>query len=228
MGSSTADVTEDAKRRIQIREVIRAHLEKESELFASGRQGVVSVLHRRGRQVPRLRAAGHARRIRSRVRGRVRGGGRLTISANCHSTPRNTARISKGSPAVHAPGVLLDRQEDQAAGRWRGEEERRRKGTVDRRRRLRPDPEGEGAPPLVRRAGPIRLLPLGAPRRLGQPERFAMGMLKKSDNTVSRRQEIGRGLRLAVNQKGERMDNPATVHDINELTVVTDESYTSS
>ena len=53
-----------------------------------------------------------------------------------------------------------------------------------------------------------------------------MGMLKRSDNTVSRRQEIGRGLRLAVDQHGERMDNPVTVHDINELTVVTDESYT--
>ena len=42
-----------------------------------------------------------------------------------------------------------------------------------------------------------------------------MGMLKKSDNTVSRRQEIGRGLRLAVDQHGERMDNLRC--DINEL-----------
>ena len=58
------------------------------------------------------------------------------------------------------------------------------------------------------------------------PNVFVMGMLKKSDNSVSRRQEIGRGLRLAVDQRGERMDNPVTVHDINELTVVTDESYT--
>ena len=58
------------------------------------------------------------------------------------------------------------------------------------------------------------------------PNVFVMGMLKKSDNTISRRQEIGRGLRLAVDQHGERMDNPVTVHDINELTVVTDESYT--
>jgi type III restriction enzyme len=58
------------------------------------------------------------------------------------------------------------------------------------------------------------------------PNVFTMGMLKKSDNTVSRRQEIGRGLRLSVNQQGERMDNPVIVHDINELTVVTDESYT--
>ena len=34
-------------------------------------------------------------------------------------------------------------------------------------------------------------------------------------------------MRLSVNQNGERMDNPATVHDVNVLTVVTGESYTS-
>ena len=50
-------------------------------------------------------------------------------------------------------------------------------------------------------------------------------MLKHSDNTISRRQEVGRGLRLSVNQQGDRMDNPATVHDINVLTVVASESY---
>lgn len=33
-------------------------------------------------------------------------------------------------------------------------------------------------------------------------------------------------MRLAVNQAGDRMDNPATVHDINVLTVVTSDSYT--
>ena len=35
-GQVTEDVTEDQKRRIQIREVIRAHLDKERELFAQG------------------------------------------------------------------------------------------------------------------------------------------------------------------------------------------------
>lgn len=52
-----------------------------------------------------------------------------------------------------------------------------------------------------------------------------MCMLKHSDNTVSRRQEVGRGLRLSVDQNGDRMDNPAVVHDINVLTVVASESY---
>lgn len=52
-----------------------------------------------------------------------------------------------------------------------------------------------------------------------------MCMLKHSDNTISRRQEVGRGLRLAVNQHGDRQDNPATVHDINVLSVIASESY---
>jgi type III restriction enzyme len=74
---------------------------------------------------------------------------------------------------------------------------------------------------------PVRFLFSHSALREGwdNPNVFVLGMLKKSSNVVSRRQEIGRGLRLAVNQLGERMDNPVTVHDINVLTAVTDESY---
>ena len=57
------------------------------------------------------------------------------------------------------------------------------------------------------------------------PNVFVICALKHSDNTISRRQEVGRGLRLSVNQSGDRMDHPATVHDVNVLTVVASESY---
>ncbi len=57
------------------------------------------------------------------------------------------------------------------------------------------------------------------------PNVFVICALKHSDNTISRRQEVGRGLRLSVNQNGDRMDHPATVHDVNVLTVVASESY---
>jgi type III restriction enzyme len=50
-------------------------------------------------------------------------------------------------------------------------------------------------------------------------------MLKHSDNTISRRQEVGRGLRLAVDKNGDRIDHPSVVHEINVLTVVASESY---
>lgn len=57
------------------------------------------------------------------------------------------------------------------------------------------------------------------------PNVFVICALKHSDNTISRRQEVGRGLRLSVNQHGDRMDHPSVVHDINLLTVVASESY---
>jgi type III restriction enzyme len=57
------------------------------------------------------------------------------------------------------------------------------------------------------------------------PNVFVICALKHSDNTISRRQEVGRGLRLSVNQTGDRMDHPAIVHDVNVLTVVASESY---
>ena len=59
------------------------------------------------------------------------------------------------------------------------------------------------------------------------PNVFVICFLKHPDysNEVTRRQEVGRGLRLSVNQSGDRMDHPATVHDVNMLTVVTSESY---
>ena len=57
------------------------------------------------------------------------------------------------------------------------------------------------------------------------PNVFVICALKHSDNTISRRQEVGRGLRLSVNQNGDRMDHPAVVHDVNVLTVVASESY---
>jgi len=57
------------------------------------------------------------------------------------------------------------------------------------------------------------------------PNVFAICTLKHSDSNISRRQEVGRGMRLAVNQHGERLDNPATTHEINVLTVVANESY---
>lgn len=60
------------------------------------------------------------------------------------------------------------------------------------------------------------------------PNVFQICTLRKSNNTDKKRQEIGRGLRLCVNQNGERMDATKlgeTVHDINVLTVIANESY---
>ena len=60
------------------------------------------------------------------------------------------------------------------------------------------------------------------------PNVFQICTLKHSDSNTAKRQEVGRGLRLCVNQTGTRMDAQSCgdrVHDINILTVVASESY---
>jgi type III restriction enzyme len=57
VGEATGDVNEAALRRIQIREAIKAHFDKEQALFQQGIKVLDAVLHRRSGQVPRLHAA---------------------------------------------------------------------------------------------------------------------------------------------------------------------------
>lgn len=60
------------------------------------------------------------------------------------------------------------------------------------------------------------------------PNVFQICTLKHSDSNTAKRQEVGRGLRLCVNRNGNRMDVQScgeTVHDVNILTVVASESY---
>ena len=62
------------------------------------------------------------------------------------------------------------------------------------------------------------------------PNVFQICTLKQSGSDVRKRQEVGRGLRLCVNQNGERMDTNVLgndVHNINILTVIASESYDS-
>lgn len=62
------------------------------------------------------------------------------------------------------------------------------------------------------------------------PNVFQICTLKQSGSDVRKRQEVGRGLRLCVNQDGDRMDTNALgndVHNINVLTVIASESYDS-
>lgn len=62
------------------------------------------------------------------------------------------------------------------------------------------------------------------------PNVFQICTLKQSSSETRKRQEVGRGLRLCVNQDGERIDTNALgndVHNVNLLTVIASESYDS-
>ena len=60
------------------------------------------------------------------------------------------------------------------------------------------------------------------------PNVFQICTLRHASSTVAKRQEVGRGLRLCVDQSGNRMDYDElgdNVQDINKLTVIANESY---
>lgn len=61
------------------------------------------------------------------------------------------------------------------------------------------------------------------------PNVFQICTLREANGEIRKRQEIGRGLRLCVNQNGERMDKESLgeieVHEVNKLTVIASESY---
>lgn len=61
------------------------------------------------------------------------------------------------------------------------------------------------------------------------PNIFQICTLKESGSETSKRQEVGRGMRLAVDQDGNRQDTallgPDEVHRVNLLTVIASESY---
>lgn len=62
------------------------------------------------------------------------------------------------------------------------------------------------------------------------PNVFQICTLRHAASATAKRQEVGRGLRICVDKDGNRMDKERlgdAVHDINQLTVIANESYSS-
>jgi type III restriction enzyme len=84
---------------------------------------------------------------------------------------------------------------------------------------------------LLDQREPVRFIFSHSALREGwdNPNVFQICTLKQSGSDVRKRQEVGRGLRLAVDQDGERMDenilSKDEVQNINVLTVIASESY---
>lgn len=226
-GEATLDVTEKQKRRIQIREVIRSHIEKERTLHPQGIK-VLSLFFidevAKYRDYDREDTLGDYARIFEEEYELIRAEVLAELEMDEAFATYQQYLRRDAVRDVHGGYFSIDKK----TGRQ-----------VDPKIAARGDEKGQASEAgdydlilkdkekLLDLATPLRFLFSHSALREGwdNPNVFVMGMLKKSDNSVSRRQEVGRGLRIAVNQHGERMDHPATVHEINELTVVCDESY---
>jgi type III restriction enzyme len=222
-GDATGDVNELALRKIQIREAIRAHFEKEQVLF---RQGIKVLSLFFIDEVAKYRQYDDS--------GAVPGEYAQMFEEEYATQLQETLTLFGDDYDQYLKGIPVDKTHDgyfsidkktrrlvdpsvKKTGETKGETD-----DVDAYDLILKDKER-----LLSFEEPVRFIFSHSALREGwdNPNVFVICTLKHSDNTISRRQEVGRGMRLAVNQEGKRLDDPATVHQINVLTVVASESY---
>ena len=219
-GEATGDVSESALRRIQIREAVKAHFEKEQALFEQGikvlslffidtvskyrsydeageRNGEYAQMfeeeyNQQLAEVMTLEDSSYNRYLKGIATARTHEGYFSIDKKSKRMVDPETGKKSTETDDVDAYDLILRKKEQ-----------------------------------LLKFEEPVRFIFSHSALRVGwdNPNVFVICTLKHSDNTISRRQEVGRGLRLSVNQHGDRMDEPATVHHVNVLTVVASESY---
>lgn len=223
IGEIANDTNEAALRRIQIREAIKAHFDKEIALFPKGIK-VLSLFFIDS--VAKYRAyddngesAGEYAQIFEEEYEAIRAELPLLHEDKYAKYLEGiaTAKTHNGYFSVDKKTNRLKDPSIAARGETRGEAD-----DVDAYDLILKDKKK-----LLSFDEPTRFIFSHSALREGwdNPNVFVIGTLKHSDNTISRRQEVGRGMRLAVNQHGDRIDDPSIVHDVNVLTVVASESY---
>jgi type III restriction enzyme len=219
-GEATGDVNEAALRRIQIREAVKAHFEKEHALFPQGIKVLSLFFIDEVAKYRRYDEAGeqpgeYARDFEEEYTSQ------LNEVLTLEDTPYNRYLKGIATTATHDGYFSIDKKSKRMVNPETGARSTEA-DDVDAYDLILRNKER-----LLSFEEPVRFIFSHSALREGwdNPNVFVICTLKHSDNTVSRRQEVGRGLRLSVNQHGDRMDDPATVHQINVLTVVASESY---
>lgn len=223
-GEATGDVSERDIRRIQIRETIKAHLDKEKQLFSQGIK-VLSLFFIdevvKYRDYAQADHCGEYARVFEQEYELLKAEylAELALDNDRYRAfleRDDVTKVHQGYFAIDKQKRLVD-PDIKKTGEDKGLSD-----DADAYDLILKDKER-----LLSQDEPVRFIFSHSALREGwdNPNVFVMCMLKHSANMISRRQEVGRGLRLSVNQQGDRMDHPSVVHEINVLTVVASESY---
>ena len=224
-GEAIGNVNEAALRRIQIREAVRAHFEKEKSLFPLGIKTLslffIDEVAKYRQYTENGETGGEYARIFEEEYQSVKG----EILQDLFVPEAYRKYLEKMTATQSHNGYFsIDKTSKQLVDPKmnRSEQKKGEANDVDAYQLILKDKER-----LLSFAEPTRFIFSHSALREGwdNPNVFVICTLKHSQNVVSRRQEVGRGLRISVNQQGERQDDPATVHQTNVLTVVASESY---
>ena len=229
-GEVIGQVSEDQLRRIQIRETILSHIERERKLFYKGIK-VLSLFF--------IDEVAHYRKYDKD--GNAQNGEFATMFEEEYDDILNHFQPEFGEDE-YLKYLNAIKAEDTHAGYF----------SIDKKGKMIDSRVGRGkektsddvdAYDLIMKnkelllernpqKSPVRFIFSHSALREGwdNPNVFQICTLKQSASEVRKRQEVGRGLRLCVNQDGERMDAGvlgADVQNVNVLTVIASESYES-
>jgi len=219
-GEAAGNVDEATLRRIQIREAVKVHLEKERALYHQGIKVlslffIDEVAKYRRYEDGAEQAGDYARMFEEEYR--------LAMNEVPWLLDEPFHRYLKGIPVerTHQGYFSIDKKSkhlvDPVVGKRSTEAD-----DVDAYDLILKNKER-----LLSLDEPVRFIFSHSALSEGwdNPNVFVICTLKHSDSSIRKRQEVGRGLRLCVNQTGDRIDSGADIHDINLLTVVASESY---
>jgi type III restriction enzyme len=221
-GQTVGHVDEEHVRRIQIRETIKSHIEKERIMFSKGIKVlslffIDEVVKYRDYSNPDQKGD-YAQVFEEEYKEAISQLNLFEEEYNKYLLGHSVEDIHKGYFSIDKKGHFVDSKEKKSEG-----------GSDD-----------ESAYDLIMK-NKEKLLDLKEPTRFifshsalregwDNPNIFQICTLKHSQSTISKRQEIGRGLRICVNSNGDRMDTSVLegeFFDVNKLTVVASESYDS-
>ncbi|MDD3939232.1 MAG: DEAD/DEAH box helicase family protein [Tissierellia bacterium] len=227
-GDVVGYVNEDHIRRIQIRETIKTHLERERELFYQGIKVLSLFFIDEVAKYKQYDKSGNA------VNGEY-----ADIFEEEYEEALKEWQLSIGDENylkyldgikagdTHAGYFSIDKKTNRITDSKIRDKKENTSDDADAYDLIMKDKER-----LLGFKEPVRFIFSHSALREGwdNPNVFQICTLKQSGSDVRKRQEVGRGLRLCVNNNGERMDSnvlEGDVHKLNVLTVIANESYES-
>lgn len=223
-GKVLGDVSEKDIRRIQIRETIRSHFEKEKELYKRGIKTLSLFFIDKVEKYRKYDADGNE--VNSEY-GQMFEEEYISIlneNLTLFDTPYEQYLRSIDVHSTHAGYFSIDKKGRKA-------DPSLKRGTDISDDESAYDLILKDKEKLLSFDNPVRFIFSHSALREGwdNPNVFQICTLKHGgDSTTNKRQEVGRGLRICVNQFGDRMDAQVLgneVQDVNKLTVIASEGY---
>ncbi len=227
-GDVIGSVSQEQLRRIQIRETIISHIERERQLYYKGIK-VLSLFfidevakYKQYDDTGKVFNGEYANVFEEEYKNTV---DLMQLEFGNDDYMKYLDHISPGS--THAGYFSIDKKSNRFVESKLGDKKERTSDDADAYDLIMKDKER-----LLDRKEPVRFIFSHSALREGwdNPNVFQICTLKQSGSDIRKRQEVGRGLRLSVDMNGERMDTNLLgedVHNINILTIIASESYDS-